>query len=201
MKNSEQNVIDRDCERLLQGLERDKKRYFELEKAGLLDEGYDPQMRSIHEENADLLIEFIKKYGWPYPTTFGSAIYEAAWMIAIHSISRPVFMKQVFKILEQALAVGEPVASEYVRFYDRIALFEGRQQVYGTQLYPSPQGWVARDLCDPDHVDERRKSLGLSTFLEHKAYVGADQGGFIDESKQKAYDDYWTEFLKDVGWQ
>jgi hypothetical protein len=38
----------------------------ELEEAGLLNEGYYPQMCAIHEENAQLLEDFLQRYGWPY---------------------------------------------------------------------------------------------------------------------------------------
>ncbi len=173
----------------------------ELEEVGLLNEGYHPQMHAIHEENAALLEDFLHHYGWPYPSKYGKEVHEAAWMIAIHAISKPALLRKVLQILEEALKSGEPVANEYTKFYDRIALYEGRQQVYGTQFAPSPTGWVAWDLYDPKHVDERRKAFGLSSFLENKQECGAGEGGFATEEELERYDTFWKAFLKEVGWR
>lgn len=188
------------CQQLIDAFARDMKFRAELEQAGLLNEGYNPQMRAIHEENAQLLEDFLDRYGWPYPSKYGKEVYEAAWMIAIHAISSPALLKKVLHILEKALQAGEPVANEYTKFYDRIALYEGHQQVYGTQFAPSPTGWVAWDLYDPAHVDERRKALGLSSFLENKQECGAGEGGFATAEELERYDAYWEVFLKEVGW-
>jgi len=54
----------------------------------------------------------------------------------------------------------------------RVALAEGRRQVYGSQLSSDPKagGLYVRPLEDPDHVDERRAALGLGTmagYLQH----------------------------------
>lgn len=196
-----QNNFKQACQKLVDALAHDMKFRTELEEAGLLNEGYHPQMRAIHEENAALLEDFLHQYGWPYPSKYGKEVHEAAWMIAIHSISKPALLKKVLYILEKALQAGEPVANEYTKFYDRIALYEGRKQVYGTQFSPSPTGWVAWDLYDPEHVDERRKALGLSTFLENKQECGAGEGGVATAEEIKQYDAYWNTFLKEVGWR
>ncbi len=189
------------CQQLIDALAHDMKFRAELEEAGLLNEGYHPQMRAIHEENAEFLEDFLDHYGWPYPSKYGKEIHEAAWMIAIHAISKPALLRKVLQILEEALKAGEPVANKYTKFYDRIALYEGHQQVYGTQFAPSPTGWVAWDLYDPEHVDERRKALGLSSFLENKQACGAGEGGFATAEELARYDAYWDIFLKEVGWR
>lgn len=189
------------CQQLIDAIARDIKFRAELEQAGVLYDGYHQQMRAVHEENAALLENFLNHYGWPYPSKYGKDIYEAAWMIAIHAISKPVLLRKVLHILEQALQAGEPVANEYAKLYDRIELYEGRQQLYGTQFFPSPRGWVAYNLYDPEHVDDRRKALGLTTFIENKKEVGAEEDGFIDEKKLQQYDLFWSAFLKEVGWK
>lgn len=113
----------------------DRNVYNQLQEAGFLQYRYNPTMRMVHEKNAELLEDFIANYGFPLPSTSAREIYQAAWFIAIHAISKPILLKQVFTLLQKALQDGEPVAQEYARFYDRIALYQREQQLYGTQFF------------------------------------------------------------------
>mgnify|MGYP001560728744 CR=1 FL=1 len=45
---------------------------------------------------------------------------------------------------------------------DRILVNEGKPQLYGTQFLEG----APRPIKDPDHVDERRKSVGLESLAE-----------------------------------
>lgn len=162
---------------------------------------YNPGMRVIHEENAKLLEQFLNEYGWPMPSKYGHEVHYAAWLIAIHAISQPALLKRVLKILEDALAAGEPVANEYAKLSDRIGLYEGRGQTYGTQFFPSPDGWYARELVDLDHVNERRAALGLSTFEENKHEVGAGEGGYMNAEQRAENEKRFQAFLNEVGWR
>jgi len=198
--------LKQDCQKLIDAANYDREVLAELEKSGILFEGYNPKMRAVHEENALLLEKFIAHYGWPLPSQFGREIHTTAWFIAIHAISKPNLLRSVLYILEQALQLGELVAEEYAKLFDRIALYEGRKQLYGTQFSPSPQGWIARDLENPERVDDRRARLGLSTFLEGKQECGAvDEGfgggGFISVADTEKHDANFLEFLKEVGWR
>src|ERR1700722_1398922 len=130
--------IKQACQMLVDATEHDMRVRAELEKAGLLYDGYNSRMREIHEQNAELLESFLVQYGWPYPSKFGRKIHRAAWFIAIHAISMPRVLHTVLDTLEQALKKGESVAQEYAKLYDRVSLYEGRGQMYGTQFWLSP---------------------------------------------------------------
>jgi len=195
------NTLEQDIQRIIDAAAYDMQVRAELEASGTLYDGYHPTMREIHEKNAQLLEAFLEHYGWPIPSKFGAKAHEAAWLITIHAISKPFLLRRTLQILEQALQTGEPVAQEYAKLFDRIALYEGRQQNYGTQFFPSPTGWYARDLVDPEHVDERRAALGLSTFLEGKKECGAEEGGFMEAEALEKYDTGFLKFLKEVGWR
>jgi len=193
--------IEKANKQLINALKKDTEIREGLEKNGRIFKGYDPEMRKCHEENAQLLENYIRKYGWPFPSKFGHEVHEAAWFIAIHAISKPKLLKQTLNILKEGLDKGEKVASEYAKLFDRIALYEGGKQVYGTHFFPSPNGFYARNLEDSANVDKRRASLGLSSFLEGKIDVGADKGGFITEKEEKEHDESFTGFFKEVGWR
>jgi len=191
----------KDTSALFEAVERDKQMFAELEKTGKLHKGYDPAMRALHEQNAVLLEQFFDTYGWPIPSQFGGEVHEAAWFIAIHAISKPHILKRALHLLEQALHNGEQVAQEYAKLFDRIELYEGRKQRYGTQFAPSPAGWYAWDLEDPEQVDVRRAALGLSTFLEGKEACGAGEGGFISQEEQDCFEADFLLFLQETGWR
>jgi hypothetical protein len=193
--------VEKAASQLVEAAAEDMKLQAELEKSGVLFEGYHSGMRALHEKNAQLLQAFLASYGWPFPSRYGEQIHEAAWIIAIHAISRPSLVKAVLHMLEQGLYKGECVAQEYAKTFDRVALYEGRQQRYGTQFFPSPTGWIARDLEDPEQVDDRRAALGLPPFLENKRHSGAEAGGVLTEAQLEHYNTHFTLFLKEVGWR
>lgn len=188
-------------QQLLAALKRDTEIRQDLEKRKKIFKGYDLVMRKCHEENAALLEEYIAQYGWPLPSKFGDELHETAWIIAIHAISRPKLIRKTLDIMAEALESGEDVASAYARLVDRIALYEGRQQIYGTQFFPSPKGFYAKDLKDPGNVDHRRMEIGLSTFLEGKEECGADAGGVITAEEMEQHEKDYIKFLYDVGWR
>lgn len=193
--------IKQACKKLQQATEHDMRVRAELEKAGLLNDGYNPTMRAVHESNAQLLEAFIAHYGWPYPSKYGKKIHRAAWFIAIHAISRPHILRMALQLLKDALDAGEAVATEYAKLFDRIALYEGRQQYYGTQFWPTTTGWSAYNLYEPEHVDERRKQLGMSTFLEGKKECGADTGGIVTQEEMERDNAHYNSFLREYGWR
>jgi hypothetical protein len=52
---------------------------------------------------------------------------------------------------------------------DRVLLHEGKPQEYGTQAIARDGRFEPRKLRDPDHVDQRRASVGLGSLAEYLA--------------------------------
>jgi hypothetical protein len=79
---------------------------------------------------------------------------------------------------------GQARPDSYAYLYDRVAVAEQRPQRYGSQYgadgTPEP-------IEDPDHVDERRKAVGLDTMAEYdlqmKATYGVKLGSGAGSSK------------------
>src|SRR5688572_20519902 len=82
-----------------------------------------------------------------------------------HSISLPSFMKNCAVLLHKAEGKASMVA--YVYLSDRIAVLEGKQQLYGTQFDWDANGQLSPLPCDDlELVNERRASLGMSPLSE-----------------------------------
>ena len=188
-------------QQLIDAAERDRVVRKELLEAGELDKPqYNARMQQVHEENADLLAAFLDTYGWPYPSQYGKEANTAAWFIAIHAIARPPFIKKIGALLEEASKAGKIAGKYYANFHDRIALYEGRKQRYGTHLFPSAMGWQALYLEDPAQVDSWRETIGLPTVADWIAECEADETGYkdIDQTTQQAAFEKWC---KAVGWR
>lgn len=186
---------------LINAAAHDKKIYKELFDAGEFNKpGYNPRMKKVHEENADLLEEFISKYGWPFPDEYGIEAHEAAWFIAIHAISRPHLIKKIAQLMHDGWKAGKIPGNYYANFYDRIEIYEGRKQLYGTHLAPSKNGWQPLPLIDPEHVNKRRAQLGMQSLEDWIAESEQEGSGFQDVDEE-AYQKEFDAWCKETGWR
>ena len=137
----------------------------DLIQRGLLFDGYHPEMEEVHGANADRLAEIIAEHGWPSKSLVGHEAFEAAWLIVQHAIGKPQFQRSCLAILKKETANGEIEMSQVAQLEDRILVFEGKAQVYGTQF-----DWDSNDelsplpIADPGNVDRLRHSVGLPSL-------------------------------------
>jgi len=172
-----------------------------LESGELMKAIYHPRMEKCHIENAAILEKFLDAYGWPAPSTWSNEVHDAAWLIGIHSVGQPNILKRVFYFIEKLWQAKEVDGGNYARLYDRIALYEGRPQKYGTQLWASIKGWYAPDLENPEKVDEYRRSVNLSRL--HDWIKEASEGDFngYTQDDQSPHDEKFIAWLTSCGWR
>ncbi|MBP9819271.1 hypothetical protein KBC79_00885 [Candidatus Woesebacteria bacterium] len=175
-----------------------------LAQDGSLFDGYHPEMESLHKANAAELKKIIKEYGWPDKTLVGEDGVQAAWLVLQHDIGEPDFLRSVQPLLEQASNEGKIPKEQYAYFIDRINLFEGKPQKYGTQYDWDEDGQLSPSpIEDIEKVDELRASVGLLALEENTKRMreGVQKSGEKPpvnylERKQKA--EAWA---KSVGWR
>jgi hypothetical protein len=141
----------------------------ELAADGSLFDGYHPTMAAVHDANAARLRTIIANHGWPTEHLVGVDGAKAAHRIAQHSINHPEFMRECRRLLDEASAKGEVPRWQFAYIDDRIRVYEGLPQRYGTQWRSGPNGLEPYRIEDPDHVDERRAVLGLPSLAELRA--------------------------------
>lgn len=154
---------------LMQMDEYDQAVRAELAADGSLFDGYHPRMAAVHDANAARLRTIIATHGWPTELLVGVDGAKAAHRIAQHSINHPEFMRECRRLLDEATAKGEAPRWQFAYIDDRIRVFEGLKQRYGTQWRGGPHGLEPYPIEDPDHVDERRGELGLPSLAELRA--------------------------------
>jgi hypothetical protein len=170
----------------------------ELVAEGTLFDGYHPRMEAVHRTNAAHLAAAIDRHGWPGAGLVGEDGADAAWLIAQHAISEPEFQRRCLAALEAAAARGEVPRWQPAMLEDRIRVFEGRSQRYGTQLEVNDDGsLVPQPIEDPDGVEERRRAVGLEPLAERLARAER-----VPPPKDRAaYDRGYDAWLRQVGWR
>lgn len=182
---------------LLDLIARDDALRAELAAAGVLFDGYHPRMAALHRANAARLRELIAQHGWPSRARVGEAAARAAWRIVQHAIGEPEFMRAMLPIVA---ADPDADAIEVAMLDDRIRVFEGRMQRYGTQYDWNAEGTALVPMvgvADPEHVDARRKEIGLPP-LEWVRVPEPDERAPRDPAAKAREAEAW---LRRVGWR
>ncbi len=175
----------------------------DLIKKGALSDGYNKEMEALHDSNAKELSQIIDSIGYPTTDKLGKGANEAAWLIIQHSIRQPDFMKKCAKLLENAVNENKADPIKLAYLTDRIAVFEGKPQHYGTQFDWDENGEMSPNPFDDlTKVNNRRKSIGLNTLEEQTQVMRRrvkSENKFPPtdfEERQQKYD----EWRKKVGW-
>jgi hypothetical protein len=195
-------VIDENLKReLLEMRDEDLGVRQELLDADQLGGEYVPRMEAVHIKNAARLRELIAQYGWPGENIVSNEGAEAAWLIAQHAVGEPDFQREVLHLLQNSADAGHCPAWHAAYLEDRIALYEGRPQRFGSQWIDDPRDGRARPwkLAEPDRVNELRASVGLRP-LHPIPQPGPD----IPPEQQVAMREnqrWWDEWLASKGWR
>jgi hypothetical protein len=128
-------------------------------------------MAAADGENLPWLRQVITDVGWPGKSVVGADGAHAAWLLAQHADRDPAFQRQCLDLLTAAVARGEATVVEQAYLTDRVLLHEGKPQEYGTQAIARDGRFVARNLRDPEHVDQRRASVGLGSLAGYLALM------------------------------
>ena len=149
-----------------------------LAQGGERYEGHAREMRELQERFGARLVEMIDQLGgWPTPDLVGEDGSAAAWLICQHAISMPELQRRCLALLKPLAARGVVPRKQFAYLLDRIRMFEGRPQVYGTQFVWDERGeLVPHPIEDPEHVEERRAFIGLPSLREHARQVRETAG-------------------------
>jgi hypothetical protein len=158
-------------------------------------------MEAVHQSNAARLREIIEQWGWPGKSLVGEDGAQAAWLIAQHAIGDPSFMKLCLSLLKEATSKGEASAWQAAMLEDRIRMYEGRPQVYGTQFQRDENGdLVPHEIEDAAGVDDRRRAVGFNT-LEQRTAEMREQSARENAAPRENSRAEYEKWLRSVGWR
>lgn len=122
----------------------------------------------VDRSNTARLKVIIDEIGWPTISKVGSEASTAAWLLAQHADSDRPFQERALLMMKECSVIE--VAPWNIAFLeDRVLMWKGMPQLYGTQC--SYQDGVVKPLpiLDEQHVDERRAAAGLPPLAEYLA--------------------------------
>lgn len=124
----------------------------------------------INEKDSVNLIKvcnILDKHGWLGPDVVGRQGSSALFLVIQHA-DLPV-QEKYLPMMRDAVKNNKAQGSSLALLEDRVALRQGKRQIYGSQVgrdNESGQHYVL-PLEDPDNVDQRRASVGLPPLADY----------------------------------
>lgn len=151
---------------------------------------YLSRLNEIEQQQNIALNYLLNKWGWFKISEWGTEADDNAWLIAQHADSDVNLQKRVLNLLNRLLSTRDTNLRHYAYLFDRVAVNEYRLQRYGTQGYcTGPGTWTPRPIEDPEFIDSRRQSMGLSKMSDYietfKNICKRDESGMLLDSKKQ----------------
>lgn len=130
------------------------------------------------------LLAIVEKHGFPDYEQLGSEGTHRFWLLMQHQDRHPAFQEQVLVLMEKAVQQGKASGQDYAYLLDRVSLNTGKLQVYGTQmtLNADKTSFEPRPCINPEHLDERRASVGMGTIAQ---YIEVMNQNYYGQLKKK----------------
>jgi len=133
-------------------------------------------MGKIDSLNINKVEQIIAKYGYPGKTIVGEPENTAVFYVIQHS---PKLIPKYYPLIEKAGKSGELPFKYVAMMLDRKLSGEGKEQVYGTQVFmqtiKNPQTGKKEPfeyvvpIKDPKNVNKRRRKAGFDSTVEENA--------------------------------
>lgn len=125
---------------------------------------------TIAEKDSINLIKIqniLDERGWLGQDVIGRRGNTTLFLVIQHS-DLPV-QEKYLPMMRDAVAKGNARASSLALLEDRVALAQGKKQIYGSQVGRNPDSGVyyVSPLEDPDNVDKRRAEVGLQPLQDY----------------------------------
>jgi hypothetical protein len=109
----------------------------------------------------------LNKYGWLGKDVIGEDGNTTLFLVIQHSDIAT--QEKYLPMMREAVKNGNAKASSLALLEDRIALRQGKRQIYGSQVAWSmiTNEYYVLPLDDPDNVDKRRAKVGLQPLSDY----------------------------------
>jgi hypothetical protein len=121
------------------------------------------------KDSSNLVVvkSILDKYGWLGTDVVGGKGNQALFLVIQHS--NRATQERYLPMMREAVKNGKAQGTSLALLEDRVALAQGKRQIYGSQVAQDPvtHTYYVRPLEDPDHVDKRRAEVGLGPIAEY----------------------------------
>lgn len=119
------------------------------------------------------VVKILDEKGWVGKDVVGAQASQTLFLVIQHADLQ--YQQKYLPTMREAVKKGTAKASSLALLEDRVALREGKKQIYGSQIsnHPITKKPFVSPLEDPDNVDKRRASVGLGTLSDYLKYWNA----------------------------
>jgi hypothetical protein len=121
----------------------------------------------VDRANSARLREILAEHGWPGHQLVGVEAAHAAWLLAQHA--PPDLQEECLPLLEDAVSRDDASRRDLAYLMDRVLMFRGQPQVYGTQYLEMDGILTLWTVQEPGGLDQRRAALGLEPEAQNRA--------------------------------
>lgn len=127
----------------------------------------------ISEKDSINLIKvkaILDQYGWVGADVVGSQGNSTLFLVIQHSDQAT--QEKYLPMMREAVKNGKAQASSLALLEDRVALGQGKRQVYGSQIGRDAETkkYFVLPLEDPENVDKKRAEVGLEPLADYVGY-------------------------------
>lgn len=118
------------------------------------------------------VISILDKHGWLGQDVVGESGNSALYLVIQHSDLKT--QEKYLPMMREAVKNGKALGSNLAYLEDRVALGNGKKQIYGSQLYRNDTTMVFyfAPIVDERNVNKRRASVGLNTIEDRAREFG-----------------------------
>jgi hypothetical protein len=117
--------------------------------------------------NIKIITTIIDKYGWLGAEVIGDQGNQVLFTVIQHA--NLATQEKYLPIIREAAKEGKTLTSNLAILEDRIALRQGKKQIYGSQVWLDTKtgNIYVQPMEDPENVDKRRIEVGLPIMDEY----------------------------------
>ncbi len=129
-------------------------------------------IRNKDAANLKKVTAILDEYGWLGQDIVGKKGNLAIFLVIQHSDRTT--QEKYLPMMREAVKHGNATASSLALLEDRVALGQGKKQIYGSQigLNKITGKYYILQLEDPENVDKRRADVGLAPIQEYVKHWG-----------------------------
>jgi hypothetical protein len=143
------------------------------------------EMERVDQDNSTWLRALVSDRGWPGHSLVGVDGAQSAFLLAQHTPDHEL-QRWFLQHLRAAVDDGEAEPAELAFLEDRVRMFLGRPQRYGSQFTLVDGALHLYEVEDPDTLDDRRAAVGLEPFAEYQRRI---QSLYTAEGADEHHDD------------
>jgi len=174
-KDEAEKDFDRPLITLLDSIHDEDQKYrkqidaIEKEHGGDSDEikDYWKKIHIVDSVNLTIVSKILDERGWLGSKIIGGSGNMTLFLVIQHSDQQT--QEKYLPMMREAVKNGNASASGLALLEDRVALKQGKKQIYGSQIGTDNKTGISfvQDLEDPDNVDKRRAEVGLQPLADY----------------------------------